>query len=324
MTEDPNIVYVFVENEDRNVTMEDVSDWLGIIDEIESTKFQFDATSGSTCYQVRFRKSISAQQTVQYLSGSKLKNCTITIKSKTFQKCEVAPATDDGTNGDAGAASGRPKEMNRAAPVSARNISAILPLNDRLPPEVQMDAVLADLLPALAKETESYPGVEAFMQELLAAQTKLAGLLADIAEVDEQIQRRNEALEEVLAAQKHAPQTEANTFNGKETANGDSNLPSKPTIFSNSTGIAAFECSPLDLVSFLTKRFGPISQCECLINPQTELYFVSIQFMMPSDGDAFRQRIDSKTDGDLEQRKKSRVEVSLSEQMVFKQQWNVL
>ncbi|CCW61288.1 unnamed protein product [Phytomonas sp. EM1] len=323
MSEDPNIVYVFVEDEDSSVTMEDVSDWLGIIDEIESIRLQFDATSGRTCFQVRFRRSESAQQTVQYLSGAKLKNCTMIVKSRTFQKREDAPA-ERGDTHDASAAPKRPKEVLRMAPVSSSNISAVLPLNSKLPPGLQMDAVLADLLPTLAKETQSYPGAGELMQELLVAQAKLAELFTNVAEVDQQIQRSNEVLEEALATQKKQPRDAIHPLDKAGDAKGQAASPSKIATFSNSTGIAASQCSPLDFVVFLTERFGPILQCECLMNPQTEVYFVSFQFMMPSDSDAFKQRIHPSAAEGLEKRKKSRVEVSLYEKILSSQEWNVL
>jgi hypothetical protein len=86
---------VFVTGMDLDVvSLEDITDWLKILGDVQSANLQYDAVAKRTAYRVRFAHPAAANAAVQHLDGSFFKNSGVPLQvvSSVFTK-EVSKST---------------------------------------------------------------------------------------------------------------------------------------------------------------------------------------------------------------------------------------
>lgn len=281
--DDSNIVHVFVgdagsasdagKTSGDAVSVDQLSEWLGIIGAVEYIKLQYDATSRRPCFCVRFQRSSDAQQAVERLSGVRLKNCPVTITSRVFKKvvtAETGPGEASAADGSAGSVSD-----NNSAKLD------VLPHNHLLPPDLRMDIELGPSLSQLAAGAEGDGGVAQY-QGLLAHQKRLAGLLSRWAEAEKR-------LDDVTCMIRGGNRTTAIPDGAGDSHGGSSSPSAGLTVVRCTTPVPVSVCGAAALVTHCTARFGPIAWCRCLLDLSNseDRYYLTMAFMMPQDCESF-------------------------------------
>lgn len=308
-SEDANVVYVFVENDEREgaasagdsdataaISAEDLSNWLSIVGPLEYVKLQYDATSQRPCFCVRFRRSAAAKQAFEYLDGVRLKNCPVRIQSRVFRRT-VADVAD-------------PHALQRAedsAPTPAtateselgQRPSAGLPHNHCLPQMLRMDPELVEFLaekgtsPSHEQGEQTFPCFSDCASELRAKQAELHSILSAIAATRASIISVDNEIRRVATA---AGATEGQTQPSRATKADASLWPEQqsresdaPCAVRSAAAIPLSRCPPAALVSYVSEMFGPLSWCQCLLDTTggEDQYCVAFAFMLCHDSEAF-------------------------------------
>jgi hypothetical protein len=284
------VVYVFLGDAGNVISLEDVKEWLQIMDEVVDIKLQYDVTSRETCYAVEFRRSASAQQAVQYLNGSRLKNCVVRIRSRVFSAPEAA---------DASAASSSSASAPRA-PVSGTTLSsrkrcretAELPLNHLLPEDLQMDQLLVEHL-SDASKAQGFEEVTSLWSTLKSSQEALLSAYRDLDKVKEELGAVDAQLAKLLHVRTSASDGGTNGNAHDTGMSADAGKTPAATLYSlaahrcisHNCGIPLDAYTPSSVVSFVTRLFGPVAFFSVSAS-QGEM-FVVLRFVFMADEERF-------------------------------------
>ncbi|KAG5480973.1 hypothetical protein LSCM1_06647 [Leishmania martiniquensis] len=275
------VVHVFLDDASKAVSMEDMKEWLEIMNEVVEIKLQFDAATGRTCYYVEFRSPVAAQQAVHYLSGARLKNCLVTIESRVYSPLPGAqghPST-----------AGEALETASAAPTQSRKRcreTSELPSNHLLPSDLQMDAPLAECLPHLEKVEPFSADGFAMWQQLREAQKELVGIYSELEAIKTEVESTDAQLARLLHAHR------------SESAHGGALLAHPPSLLrARKSTLQAHHClchqraipfnahTPTRVVALLTDSFGPLSLCSEVLTQDG--FFLAVRFLFAADEEAF-------------------------------------
>lgn len=277
MPNDAAVVYIFLDDVNKTVSMEDVKEWLQIINDVVEIKLQFDAATERPCYYVEFRSAVAAQQAVQYLNGARLKNCVVTIQSRVY------PAATE-TQGPSSNSEESPSAAGGAPPLTRKRCreTSELPFNHLLPPELQMDPPLANYLPELEKSAlYSLDGL-AMWRQLQAAQKELVEVFHDLEVTAAQIADCDAQLTQLLHMSWTAP-----AANGVIMSHSPSSGPGRKTALQaqhflcHERAIAFDAHTPSRVVALLTECFGPLSLCSDAATPAG--FFLVVRFVFAAD-----------------------------------------
>lgn len=279
---DQRVVYVFLENDvGKTVTLDDVKEWLQIIGDIDEVRLQYDTTSQAPCFHVKFKRETAAQQSVQYLSGARLKNCLVTIKSKVYRtaSCDAA-STQVGTDIASASETAAERESGAAAGPSKAQESQNLPYNHLLPFDLQMDYALTLQLSQLA-DCSRFNGADVLWAALKDTQCSLVEVYTILQEVERASQEADAELSALLSNQPAepivSPQYEARMGSAILSAN---------LLFRNTVGVSDETQTAARTISLITDVFGPLSVC--LQTTLNGIHFLVLRFMFRADEDDFR------------------------------------
>ncbi|CAG9572386.1 conserved hypothetical protein [Leishmania major strain Friedlin] len=277
MPNDAAVVYIFLDDADKAVSMEDVKEWLQIINDVVEIKLQFDVATERPCYYVEFRSPVAAQQAVQYLNGARLKNCIVTIQSRVYSAAAATQGPASGSGESPSAAGGAPPVTRKRCRETSQ-----LPFNHLLPPELQMDSPLAQYIPELEKsELYSSDGV-VLWQKLQAAQKELVELYHDLEVTTAQVADCDAQLTQLLHMSWTAPAS-----NDVIMSHSPSSGPGRKTALQaqhflcHERAIAFDAHTPSRVVALLTDCFGPLSLCSDTVT-QTG-FFLVVRFVFAAD-----------------------------------------
>lgn len=277
MPNDTAVVYIFLDDANKAVSMEDVKEWLQIINDVVEIKLQFDAATERPCYYVEFRSPVAAQQAVQYLNGARLKNCVVTIQSRVYLAAAETQGSASGSGESSSAAGGTPPVTHKRCRETSE-----LPFNHLLPPELQMDPPLAKYLPQLEKSELYSSDAVAMWQQLQAAQKELVEMYHDLEITAAQIADCDAQLTQLLHMSWIAPAS-----NGVMISQSPSSGPGRKTVLQaphflcHERAIAFDAHTPSRVVALLTDCFGPLSLCSDAVT-QTG-FFLVVRFVFAAD-----------------------------------------
>ncbi|KPI85953.1 hypothetical protein ABL78_4996 [Leptomonas seymouri] len=279
------VVYVFLEDAGTAVSMEDITEWLQIIDEVVEMKLQYDATSKRTCYSVEFRKHTSAQQAIQYLNGSRFKNSVVSIRSRVFTAVEAdthnAPADGAPLASSSSAASNFPSSSFFGK--RCRETEE-LPCNHLLPADLQMDQLLVEQLSSVSS-AEGFEEVDGLWSKLKTLQDRLAVTYRDLARTREDLSAADTQLSKLL----HVHRGVGNAGRRKSGDSTDAKSAAYPLAASHCVshrhGIPIDAYTPSSVVSFVTSSFGPIAFYSVSAAPRE--FFIVLKFVFLADEERF-------------------------------------
>lgn len=266
------VVYVYLEDAGKAISVDDLKEWLQIIDEVVEMKLQYDAASKRTCYSVEFRKPASAQQAVQYLNGSRFKNCVVSIKSRVF-----SPVSDDKQTTSL-SSSGPLASVPASARKRCRE-SAELPCNHLLPADLQMDQLLVEQLPE-ANAADGAGSVAALWEKLKSSQEQLVATYRDLDKMKEELAAADTHLAKLLHVHQHTVPSSTD-INGAASSFA---LASRRCL-SHQHGISVDAYTPSSVVAFVTTSFGPLSFCSTTIVQRD--FFLVLKFVFRADEERF-------------------------------------
>ncbi|CAJ1021988.1 putative RNA recognition motif (RRM, RBD, or RNP domain) [Leishmania utingensis] len=275
------VVYIFLEDVHKAVSMEDVKEWLQIVNDVVEIKLQFDAATERPCYYVEFRSATAAQQTVQYLSGARLKNCVVTIQSPMYSTAPEAQGPVSFPREPLSTTSAAPRP--KSDPCSE---TEELPFNHLLPPDLQMDAPLAKWLPQLEKTALYSTDGFTMWQQLQEVQRELVEVYQELELTTEQVAASDTRLSELL----HVKESES-AFHG--TILSHSPLPLRDRtatlqayhVLSHQQAIPFDAHTPSRVVALLTNCFGPLSLCSEVVTQAG--FFLAVRFVFAADEEVF-------------------------------------
>lgn len=285
MANPATVVHVFLDDTDKAVSIDDVKEWLQILDDVTTIKLQFDAATRRPCYYVEFRRPTTAQQAVQYLNGARLKNCVVTIQSRVYAAAPPATTTATSTTGAEGETRTN-ATVSGAGPAPARKRcreSSALPHNHQLPPDLQMDAALADLLPVLDK-TDATP----LWKKLQHSQAEMVDLYSAIETATTQLHKADEQLSDNLHAQAMGRGAGAMPSEASPpcagTAAATTGLRGRRLLCHRE--LISFDALTLQrVVSVITETFGPLTVCSEASLPHGAL--LTLRFLFAADEERF-------------------------------------
>ncbi|KAG8342390.1 hypothetical protein TRVL_06787 [Trypanosoma vivax] len=230
-----NVVHVFVDDQ-STVLIDDVREWLSIIDEIDEIKVQYHTGRQCSFYCVRFKRHWAAQQAVNYLDGERLKNCLVEICSPFYTK-QPKCTTNVGT------------ELCTA---TARTSNVNLPHNHKMPSDLQMDELLVNTIPTLRSVDEADECTE-LVQRLRRLQELHCATLQELETTRSEIIKADEEVTMLLRG--------GNVSSNPEVAGSSPSSSTKcpNRRIRNTTPIPMSLCDPANLISKLTRHIGPVS-----------------------------------------------------------------
>ncbi|KAK7199261.1 RNA-binding protein 27 [Novymonas esmeraldas] len=279
------VVYVFLDDADRTISIEDVKDWLQILDDVVEIKLQFDTATRRPCYHVQFRRAATAQQAVQYLHGARLKNCVVSIESRVFAAAPEAPGQ---ASGDAAAAAASSSSASAAviaaAPRKRCRETVELPANHLLPPDLQMDAQLAEYLPGLADTPRYAADGPAAWQRLQAAQAQLSAVYAELETTAAALTHTDARLAELLHGTP-GPGTANDSGSALPLSQQPPRVWQARRVLCHGSAIPYDAHTPSGVVSLLTDSFGPVSLCG--ESATHSGFFLAVRFVFAADEERF-------------------------------------
>lgn len=288
------VVYVFLDDAQNVVSSEDIKEWLQIIDEVVEIKLQYDAVSRRTCYSVEFRKPTSAQQAVQYLNGSRFKNCLVSIRSRVFAALDSGVTDTDATIALEGApmdATSSPAASSSSLPSTRKSCreTEALPFNHLLPADLQMDQLLVEQLPEAAA-ADGFDDVAGLWRTLKVSQEKLASTYQELDRTKNELTVADAQLAKLLRVQLSTSAADADLASSTA-ANRTTTLTDTPFLLvgrrcvSHQRGISMDAYTPSGVVSFVTTSFGPVSFCS--VSAIQGEFFLVLRFVFLSDEERF-------------------------------------
>ncbi|KPA78431.1 hypothetical protein ABB37_06059 [Leptomonas pyrrhocoris] len=283
------VVYVFLGDAEKAVTMEDIKEWLQIIDDVVEIKLQYDAAAKRTCYSVEFRKHTSAQQAVQYLDGARFKNCVVSIRSRVFAAVEAdAPHAAYASANDAQVASSSAVLNSVSSSSLTRKRcreTGELPCNHLLPADLQMDQLLVEQL-SDASTTEGSEEVAAHWRNLKTLQEELTMTYSDLRTAQEDLTAADARLAKLLHVHPSVANDDATKANHVSAGAKAAPYPlAARRCVSHQRGILTDAHTPNSVVSFVTSSFGPISFCSVTATPRE--FFLVLKFVFLADEERF-------------------------------------
>ncbi|GET87710.1 hypothetical protein, conserved [Leishmania tarentolae] len=275
------VVYIFIDDANKVVSIEDVKEWLQIINDVVEIKLQFDAATERSCYYVEFRSPVAAQQVVQYLNGARLKNCVVTIQSPVYSTVAETQGLSR-SNGET-----LPSDGGARLQLPRRCIETPeLPFNHLMPPELQMDPPLAKYLPQLEK-TDLYSSDGVVMwQNLQVAQEELAQLYQDLEATVTQIKDSDAHLTELLHMSGAAQGYNAPIMSPALSSGPGRHSALQAQHFLYHEKAIAFDAhTPSRVVALLTDCFGPLSLCSEMVTQAG--FFLAVRFIFAADEELF-------------------------------------
>ncbi|KAG5481612.1 hypothetical protein CUR178_06964 [Leishmania enriettii] len=275
------VVHVFLDDANKALSMEDVKEWLQIMNEVVDMKLQFDAATAKTCYYVEFRSPVAAQQAVQYLNGARLKNCVVTIESCVYSSVPETQGSPGSTGESVPTATAAPTQSGKRC-----RETAALPFNHLLPPDLQMDPLLAECLPDLEKVALYSADGFAMWHQLQEMQKEMVGVHSELDAISAEIANCDAELTQLLHA------------NEGTSASGEVSFSHPPSLLrAHISALQAHHCLrnqraiPLDahtssqVAAMLTDCFGPLSLCSEAITQYG--FFLAVRFVFAADEELF-------------------------------------
>lgn len=266
---DANVLYIFVEEDGINtVSLEDLKEWLSLVDEVVQIKIQYDASEKKNCFCVQLRHASAAEQCVYYLSNTKLKGCLIEVRSPVYKR-----GSTDGNSHD-GAAASTTKKTKVEKDVNGKGSGAVsshLPHNLDVPREVLLDARLVQRLPSIL--CSGGEGAE-LVERLNSLQTRLAFLMKHSIE-----------LETVANTQ---ITTSSSVATSRTPHDGASAAPAsqRAKMYQNRLPFSHETTTLSRILSYLSTHFGPLSLA-IETNLKENQYLLVVQFFFPFDEERF-------------------------------------
>lgn len=274
------VVYVYLEDADKTVSVDDIKEWLQFIDKVVEMKLQYDAASKQTCYSVEFRSPNSAQQAVQYLNGARFKNCVVTIKSRVFTAVEPVTSTASSPTPSGTTAATKPALATR----KRCRATAELPSNHLLPEDLQMDQLLVEQLPD-ASTSEGFSEVTALWEKLKSSQEQLVAAYKALDATKEELTAADAMLARLLGVhQSNDAKSGRDDRSGEEAGTGSYPLAARRCV-SHQRGISVEAATPISIVSLVTATFGPLAFCT-VTTAQRE-FFLVLKFVFAADEERF-------------------------------------
>ncbi|KAG5507537.1 hypothetical protein JKF63_06486 [Porcisia hertigi] len=281
MTHDAAVVYVFLDDADKAVSMQDVEEWLQILNEVLEIKLQFDAATKRPCYYVRFRSAAAAQQAVQYLNGARLKNCVVTIQSHVY-------AAQSGTQTEAASATAPLLTSGTAATQMRERCreTAELPFNHLLPPDLQMDWRLAECLPDLEKIPDYAADGTTMWQKLQGLQKELVEIYRELETTASQVASTDAQLTQLLQRNGSGSPTDGLvSFHAPAALCGRHSALQACHYLSHQQAIPFDAHTPIRVIALLTDSFGPLSLCSETVTQGG--FFLGVRFVFAADEERF-------------------------------------
>ena len=146
------------------VSEDDIVDWLKLLGEVKSISRRYNPTTNETGYRLVFRHAATANLAVQFVDGVVFrdKERPLSITSSVFTKS--AKIGSSGISGeameDSGGASAPPAGVDNAADQRVAQGRTILPSNQQMPDDLQMDFQLVCTIPQLLEAERIASGAD--------------------------------------------------------------------------------------------------------------------------------------------------------------------
>ncbi|RNF26448.1 uncharacterized protein Tco025E_01170 [Trypanosoma conorhini] len=268
--DDARVVHVFVEDQ-LAVLLEDVHDWLRIIDEVEETKVQYDTARRCSFYWVRFKHASAAQLAVNYLDGEKLKNHVIHISSSVYTKRLPLEAAAEGH--------ALAERENRDQQVVA---NPNLPLNHRMPPELRMDTPLVDSIPALLSTAAEGSERHSLVQQLRQLQESYCHVQDAIREAEENMRATDKEVGQLLRGGA-APSGSAEAGNCEKVQDVKATEIARSRRISNAVQIPMTLLDPAGLIVRFTRHVGPVTDYSFNVSLDGASFLAVVEFFHGDD-----------------------------------------
>ncbi|EKF31323.1 hypothetical protein MOQ_004844 [Trypanosoma cruzi marinkellei] len=268
--EDARVVHVFVEDPSV-VLIEDVHDWLRIIDDVEEAKVQYDTARRCRFYWLRFKHGFAAQLAVNYLDGEKLKNNVVRIFSSVYTKRAPVEAHADGPTHPEGE-----KEEQQA--VENPN----LPFNHRMPSDLRMDAPLVDSIPTLLLAAAEGSEHHVLVQQLCQLQKSYCQIQEMIQEAELNIQKADQEVMQLLRGNDKSSVSVVNGSNDKAEDERSSEL-RRSRRLANTVQIPMTLLDPASLIVKFTRHVGPVTDYSFSVSSDGHFFRTVVEFFHEDD-----------------------------------------
>ncbi|RNF09841.1 hypothetical protein TraAM80_01866 [Trypanosoma rangeli] len=268
--DDARVVHVSVEDQSA-VLVEDVHDWLRIIGDVEETKVQYDTARRCPFYWVRFKHASAAQLAVNYLDGEKLKNHVIHISSNVYAKRLPAEVNAE----DLALAKRAEGEQQVVA-------NPNMPLNHQMPPDLRMDTLLVDSIPALlstaAKDSEHH----GLVRQLRQLQESYCHVQEAIREAEGCIQKTDEEVGQLLRGSE-ASSGSVGTGSCEKVQGVRVTEFTRSRRISNAVQIPMTLLDPAGLIVRFTRHIGPVTDYSFSVSLDGRSFRTIVEFFHEDD-----------------------------------------
>ncbi|EAN98771.1 putative RNA-binding protein 27 [Trypanosoma cruzi] len=268
--EDARVVHVFVEDPSV-VLIEDVHDWLRIIDDVEEAKEQYDTARRCRFYWLRFKHGFAAQLAVNYLDGEKLKNNVVRIFSSVYTKRTPVEADAEDTTHPEGE-----KEEQQA--VENPN----LPFNHRMPSDLRMDTPLVDSIPTLLSAAAEGSEQHDLVQQLCQLQKSYCQVQEMIQAAELNIQKADEEVMQLLRGNDKSSGSVVNGINDKAEDDRSPEL-RRSRRLANTVQIPMTLLDPASLIVKFTRHIGPVTDYSFSVSPDGHFFRTVVEFFHEDD-----------------------------------------